>query len=144
LNEREILDAAIEIVERDGVDGLTMPALARHLDATTMSTYRYFRGKDELLIAMTDRALKEVCSGLPPAGDGPWEDELVRLMMELYKALQRAPLYVRLCQSDPKLLLPRPAAVSVWTERLEAELKVLQPLRPCACWPFSRATPSAS
>ena len=45
-----------------------MPALANHLGAGVMSIYWYFRNKDELLVAMADRALEQVYSGLPQPG----------------------------------------------------------------------------
>jgi AcrR family transcriptional regulator len=128
LSENEILAAAILIVERDGLDELSMPVLANHLGAGVMSIYWYFRTKDDLLKAMADRALEEVYSGLPAPGDGPWEDELVRLFTAFYKALQRAPLYLELCRANPNLLHPRSTVVPALARRLEAEVEVLQHL----------------
>ncbi len=39
------------------IDNLSMPQLARHLDVGVTSIYWYFRRKDELLDAMTERVL---------------------------------------------------------------------------------------
>lgn len=128
LSEAEILAAAFVIVERDGLDGLSMPAVASQLDAGVMSIYWYFRTKDELLAAMADRALLDVYSELPSPGDGPCDEELVRLFTRLYRALQRAPLYLRLCRANPGLLLPRSPVVSTLGRHMGADLDVLRSL----------------
>jgi AcrR family transcriptional regulator len=51
-----ILDAA-ELVAAEGLDGLTIRALATELDSSPMALYRYFATKDELVDAMLDRVL---------------------------------------------------------------------------------------
>ena len=40
----------------NGLDGLTMNALATRLGVGVMTIYSYYRGRDELLDAMADRA----------------------------------------------------------------------------------------
>ena len=51
-----ILDAAEQIAAQ-GLDGLTIRALATELDSSPMALYRYFATKDELVDAMLDRVL---------------------------------------------------------------------------------------
>ncbi|WP_280382641.1 TetR/AcrR family transcriptional regulator C-terminal domain-containing protein [Nocardia wallacei] len=58
LNPDDIIDGAFELAERVSIDGLSMPLLGRHLDVGVTSIYWYFRKKDDLLNAMTDRALR--------------------------------------------------------------------------------------
>lgn len=53
----EILDAAMALIVEDGVDALTMPGLAKRLDAGVGALYRYFSGKQELMVALQKRAL---------------------------------------------------------------------------------------
>ena len=55
----EILNGAFEVAAEVSIDNLSMPLLARHLDVGVTSIYWYFRKKDELLDAMTDRALAQ-------------------------------------------------------------------------------------
>jgi AcrR family transcriptional regulator len=55
----EIINGAFEVAADVSVDNLSMPLLARHLDVGVTSIYWYFRKKDELLDAMTDRALAQ-------------------------------------------------------------------------------------
>ncbi|MFC0030625.1 TetR/AcrR family transcriptional regulator [Micromonospora chaiyaphumensis] len=72
LDLARIVDAAIRIADRDGLDGVRMSSVAREVGMATMSLYRYVGSKDELLIAMADAAAPE-----PPALDGrAWRDYL--------------------------------------------------------------------
>ncbi|MGH3677687.1 MAG: TetR/AcrR family transcriptional regulator [Mycobacterium sp.] len=53
----EILSGAFEVAAEVSMDNLSMPLLAKHLGVGVTSIYWYFRKKDDLLNAMTDRAL---------------------------------------------------------------------------------------
>jgi AcrR family transcriptional regulator len=53
----DTLNGAFEVAAEVSIDNLSMPLLARHLDVGVTSIYWYFRKKDELLDAMTGRAL---------------------------------------------------------------------------------------
>lgn len=52
-----VLDAAIEIVEADGLVGLSMRGLAQTLGLGAMTLYTYVPGRDELVVLMVDHAL---------------------------------------------------------------------------------------
>ncbi len=65
LNPDDILDGAFELAERVSIDGLSMPLLGRHLQVGVTSIYWYFRKKDDLLNAMTDRALRLYVYAIP-------------------------------------------------------------------------------
>jgi AcrR family transcriptional regulator len=75
LSLREIVRAAIELVDREGLAALSMRRVAERLGFTTMSLYRHVPGKDELLDVMYDTAL-----GDPPAHEpgADWRTELAR------------------------------------------------------------------
>lgn len=67
-----ILDAAIGLADREGLDGVRMSTVADRVGLATMSLYRYVGSKDELLTLMVDAATPE-----PPALDGrPWRSYL--------------------------------------------------------------------
>jgi AcrR family transcriptional regulator len=53
-----------------------MPLLARHLDVGVTSIYWYFRKKDELLDAMTDRALAQYEFTVPDINTSNWRESL--------------------------------------------------------------------
>ncbi|MFD6856257.1 TetR/AcrR family transcriptional regulator [Rhodococcus sp. NPDC060086] len=60
INPEDIIAGAFELAEDVPVDNLSMPQLAKHLGVGVTSIYWYFRKKDELLNAMTDRALAQI------------------------------------------------------------------------------------
>jgi AcrR family transcriptional regulator len=62
MSVQAIAGAAVELADSDGLDAVTMAAVAKRLGFTTMSLYRYVESRQELLMAMVDEAL-----GPPPA-----------------------------------------------------------------------------
>ena len=56
LSHERIVAAAIEIADAEGLQAVTMQAVAKSLGFTTMSLYRYVSSKDELLRLMQDAA----------------------------------------------------------------------------------------
>ncbi|HEX4681826.1 MAG TPA: helix-turn-helix domain-containing protein, partial [Gemmatimonadaceae bacterium] len=48
-SERKLLKAAAEVLGQHGVEGATIPRIARHAGLTPGAVYRRFRDKDELL-----------------------------------------------------------------------------------------------
>ena len=96
LSRQLILDAAMELLDERGAEGLTLRGLARRLGVTPMALYRHFDGKQELISAILDRATAEIA--LPPADLGP-RDTLAALAREIRRSvLRHAPL-------APELLL---------------------------------------
>jgi AcrR family transcriptional regulator len=72
----EIIKGAFEVAREVSVDGLSMPLLAKHLDVGVTSIYWYFRKKDDLLNAMTDRALGQYDFATPFVEGQDWRDSL--------------------------------------------------------------------
>src|SRR5262249_22663006 len=60
LTRDQVVGAALALVDAEGVDALSMPRLARELDAGVMTLYGYVRSKQELLDAVAMRAIAEV------------------------------------------------------------------------------------
>jgi AcrR family transcriptional regulator len=98
LSRESIVDAAIELVDRAGLEALTMRALARQLDVGTMTLYGYFRDKRELVDAMVD-ALAERAP--VPALRGSWRERLAELMAYLHRSLAAYPQLARLRVAQP-------------------------------------------
>jgi AcrR family transcriptional regulator len=59
LSRARILDAAQAVIEREGDSALTFRRLGAELGADPTAAYRYFRNKDELLLALGDRLFGE-------------------------------------------------------------------------------------
>ncbi|MFV8053058.1 TetR/AcrR family transcriptional regulator [Mycobacterium sp. 48b] len=72
----EILRGAFEIADEGSIDNLSMPQLARHLDVGVTSIYWYFRRKDELLDAMTERVLLDYDFSVSSIEAGNWRESL--------------------------------------------------------------------
>jgi AcrR family transcriptional regulator len=53
----QIVEAAVRICDRDGIDALTIRRLASDLDIGTMTLYGYFRGKEDILDGVADHVL---------------------------------------------------------------------------------------
>lgn len=88
VDPEKILDGAFEIAANVGLDNLSMPDLAAHLDVGVTSIYWYFRSKDELLRQMSARAMSEVQSKLPSPAERDPQDW--RAFMAEYTLTHRA------------------------------------------------------
>jgi AcrR family transcriptional regulator len=54
------VDAALALIDAEGIDALSMPRLARQVDAGVMTLYHYVGSKSDLLEAVALRAIAEV------------------------------------------------------------------------------------
>jgi AcrR family transcriptional regulator len=125
LSEQQILDGAQTLVERDGLQQLSMPALARHLHSGVTSIYWYFRSKDELISALTDRVTHQMDRELPPIGDGPWDATLVEYFVAFRQILAGTPIYREVFAYRARLLFLQAAMAPSMLGRLEEGMALL-------------------
>ncbi len=76
INPDDIIKGAFELAEEVGIDNLSMPLLGKHLGVGVTSIYWYFRKKDDLLNAMTDRALRQYVFATPYVEARDWRETL--------------------------------------------------------------------
>src|SRR3981189_3323050 len=76
INPDGIINGPFEPAEELGIDNVSMPLLGKHLGVGVTSIYWYFRKKDELLNAMTDRALKQYVFATPYVEAKDWRETL--------------------------------------------------------------------
>ncbi len=76
INPDDIINGAFELAEQVGIDNLSMPLLGKHLGVGVTSIYWYFRKKDDLLNAMTDRALRQYVWATPYVEAKDWRETL--------------------------------------------------------------------
>jgi AcrR family transcriptional regulator len=88
----EILNGAFEVAEKVSIDNLSMPLLARHLDVGVTSIYWYFRKKDDLLDAMTDRALGQYDFATPFIEANNWRDSLANHARKMRQTFRNNPI----------------------------------------------------
>jgi len=86
LSRERIVDAARLLIERDGIESLSMRKLGNELDVAAMSLYRHVRNKEDVLDAVVDRLIAEISS--PPTG-ATW-DERLREQVRRYRFLARS------------------------------------------------------
>ncbi|MGI5208488.1 TetR/AcrR family transcriptional regulator [Spirillospora sp. CA-108201] len=68
---RTLLDAARDLVAREGIDALTLAALARRVGLSRPSLYEYFRSKDDLVAAVVEEELPRWAAVVEGALSGP-------------------------------------------------------------------------
>ncbi|PWI09473.1 TetR family transcriptional regulator [Streptomyces sp. NWU339] len=97
-----VVEAAVEIADRDGLGALSMRRIAAELGTGTMSLYRYVPGKAELLDLMLDRVQRP---SEDPAdfGDGGWRPALEALAHATLALYRRHPWLLEVNQSRPIL-----------------------------------------
>jgi AcrR family transcriptional regulator len=84
-----VIEAALELINREGLAGLNFRRLAGELGVTTMAPYSHFAGKDEMLNAI----LEHVLGGLDDRLDAsaPWYVQVESAMVGLHDELSRNP-----------------------------------------------------
>ncbi|MBB5914284.1 AcrR family transcriptional regulator [Nocardia transvalensis] len=97
----EVVAAAVEIADSEGLEALTMRAVAARLGLTPMATYTYVPGKAELLDLMLD----SVYQGMPRADIGglPWRERVSVIATENREMLTRHPWVAYVPTTRPPL-----------------------------------------
>ncbi|HVQ88857.1 MAG TPA: TetR/AcrR family transcriptional regulator C-terminal domain-containing protein [Actinomycetes bacterium] len=85
LSSERILDAALALIDSEGDASLTFRRLGGQLGADPTAVYRYFRNKDELLLALADRVIDRALDAIPENAD--WRQTLRSLAVESYRSL---------------------------------------------------------
>jgi AcrR family transcriptional regulator len=87
LTRNRIISAAMELIERDGVDAISMRRLATELGCGVMSLYNHVPSKAALL----DGVAEAVMSGIEftPMPDASWQDQ-VRAQARAFRQIARA------------------------------------------------------
>jgi AcrR family transcriptional regulator len=92
-----VVAAAVDLVDADGLEALTMRALAGRLEVKPMSLYRHVASKDELLDALVERLYSEMERPDPSRND--WRAELRRRSASVRSVLVRHPWSLALLET---------------------------------------------
>ena len=71
LSAEVVFEAALRLVDQEGIEALTMRRLAADLGVATMSLYSHVPNKDQLLLGVVNLATSEIV--LLEPGTPPWE-----------------------------------------------------------------------
>src|SRR5581483_3835282 len=77
LTSGRIIDAALRIIDEEGLRALTMRRLGQELGVEAMSLYHHLPGKGAVLSGVAESLLSEL--RLDDADSGSWQDRLRRL-----------------------------------------------------------------
>jgi AcrR family transcriptional regulator len=98
-----VVEAGVALAAREGLGAVSMGRVARELGASTMGLYRYVGSKDELLVLMVDRAVRQGAEQPTRPPDGPWRAGLEHVAHVYWRALRRHPWVVRVPITAPPI-----------------------------------------
>jgi AcrR family transcriptional regulator len=101
LTRAAVVDRALALADKSGLDALTIRKLATELGVTPMALYWHFRGKDELLEGLAERLWSEF--DLTVDRTIPWTEQIRALLESLLKVLRAHPAAPRLLLHSEKL-----------------------------------------
>jgi TetR/AcrR family tetracycline transcriptional repressor len=87
LTRDAIVDAALVLLDREGIAGLSMRRLAKELDVGAASLYWHVGDKEELLGLLLDRIVGE--TEVPDPDPANWQEQMKELGRESRRLLQR-------------------------------------------------------
>lgn len=99
LSTTQVVVTAIAIADAEGIDAVSMQQVAKRLEVTPMSLYRYVPSKNHLVEAMFDEA-----SGAPPGLEtvpGGWQARVEAWVTALWGRYQAHPWMLRAPVSQP-------------------------------------------
>ena len=123
----QLLGAAARLMERDGSEGVSMQAVAAEAGVSVGLIYRYFGGKDDLLLAVIVEVLDAFAAAVPAAVEQAGPDPVLRLAAafraycEVIEAHRHATV---LTYRESKSLSPEGRA-----RIMELEVQTSEPLR---------------
>jgi AcrR family transcriptional regulator len=107
LSREYILEEALKLLDRDGLDAFSMRRLGNEMGIGTMTLYGYFPNRDALLDGIIDASASKLVT---TKASGSWKERLRELMLSLRRALTQHPAIAELRRSRP---LISPGALEV-------------------------------
>ena len=94
LSRDAIVDAALALIDTDGLNAVTMPKLAQRLGVGTMSLYRHVHDKDDLIDAVAERVMRDI--PVPDGAPDDWQGRVVGYLRALRDAAIAHPALSRI------------------------------------------------
>lgn len=89
ISRRKTLEAALRIVDEEGLEALSIRRLGRELNVQGISLYHHFASKEDILVGVCQLALEKVRT--PDRTEADWREWLLSNAIELRRALQLHP-----------------------------------------------------
>jgi len=116
ISRRKTLEVALEIIDDEGLDALSIRRIAEALNVNGASLYHHFENKEDILVGVAHLALADIRS--PETHDEPWQVWMLRNTHRLHAALLKHPNLV------PVILQRGPLGVGA--EQLEESAAFLE------------------
>jgi TetR/AcrR family transcriptional regulator, tetracycline repressor protein len=88
LDRERILDAALEIIDHQGIERLSMRRLGNALGVDPMAIYHHVPNKQAIISGLVQRVFEEIETSLDIPGDATWQDG-VRTWALTYRTVAR-------------------------------------------------------
>lgn len=131
ISRRSTLEAALKVIDAEGLEALSIRRLGRELNVQGISLYHHFQDKDEILAGVCQLALAEVRT--PSAGDEPWREWLLENALRYRRALNDHP------NLTPVLMRRHPLRVGLAEHNATAGLLAVQGVPLDAIMPLMEA-----
>ncbi|MGW5076898.1 TetR/AcrR family transcriptional regulator [Rhodococcus sp. NPDC004095] len=122
IDPEDIIAGAFELAEQVSLDNLSMPMLGKHLGVGVTSIYWYFRKKDDLLNAMTERAVARYIGAVSVPEDGDWRDRLTAFARGMRATFLANPILIDLILIRSTLSPTHGQLGARYIERIVADL----------------------
>lgn len=116
ISKRKALEVALDIIDNEGIDALSIRRLAERLKVNGASLYHHFENKEEIVVGAAKLALEEV--RVPQGHEEPWRVWLLRNAKRLRAAFRAHPDLV------PVMLRREPLGIG--TSQLDATAALLE------------------
>src|SRR5436190_21067311 len=99
LTREQIVSAAIDLLDAEGLEGLNMRALGQRLGSAATAVYWHVGSKDNLIALAADQAWSEIAR--PDPDTAGWRAAAAATAPDLYPALTRPPRLRPALRSPP-------------------------------------------
>jgi TetR/AcrR family transcriptional regulator, tetracycline repressor protein len=100
LDRKTILDAGLRIVDREGIEALTMRRLAAALGVNPMSIYHHLPSKAAVVSGLVEQVFSQIHATAPAAGTS-WQDRVKEAARAYRRTLRAHPNLALQIVSDP-------------------------------------------
>jgi TetR/AcrR family transcriptional regulator, tetracycline repressor protein len=112
-----IIATALQIVDEEGADALSMRTLAQRLGSGTATLYRHFANRGEVVAHVVDRVFSEVEFSAEEFAAAGWQEACKSFAQAMFEVLQRhrslAPLLIGQVPIGPNALAQRERLLAV-------------------------------
>jgi AcrR family transcriptional regulator len=95
----QLVAVAAEMIEADGLAGLTMRRVAERCGVTTMALYRHVSTKDDLIALVANQAMNDF--QVPDVASGDWREQVAVVARAQYRFLLDHPEFVSIFAARP-------------------------------------------